>query len=165
MDIQVSPPGTLGWRQSQVRCALGRGGLRPDKREGDGATPEGCFVLRQVMYRPDRLPQPITGLPVRPLRDDDGWCDDSAEAAYNQLVRLPFSGRHEVLWRDDGVYDVLITLGYNDDPVTAGRGSAIFLHVARPDYEATEGCVAVALPDLLALLRDCDPNTRLCVTP
>jgi L,D-peptidoglycan transpeptidase YkuD (ErfK/YbiS/YcfS/YnhG family) len=165
MDIHVSPPDLFGWRQRRVRCALGRGGLRADKREGDGATPEGCFVLRQVMYRPDRLPQPTTGLPVRPLRRDDGWCDDPAETAYNQLIGLPFPGHHEVLWRDDEIYDVVVTLGYNDDPVTAGRGSAIFLHVARPDYATTEGCVAVALPDLLALLRDCDRNTRLCISP
>ncbi len=164
MDIQVRPPGTLIWRASRVRCALGQGGLSADKREGDGATPEGRFPLRQVMYRADRVDRPATALSVRAMRAEDGWCDDPADPLYNRLVRLPCAARHEILWRQDEIYDVLVVLGFNDDPVIAGRGSAIFLHVAKPEYAPTEGCVAVALPDLLLLLGDCDENTRLCIS-
>jgi L,D-peptidoglycan transpeptidase YkuD (ErfK/YbiS/YcfS/YnhG family) len=155
MDIVVSADGVVsrgGWR---VRCALGRGGIRADKREGDGATPTGRFPLGPVYFRPDRLAVPLTGLPVQPIHPALGWCDDAAEAAYNSPVRLPFSGRHERMWRDDGLYDLLAVIGYNMHPIVPGLGSAIFLHLAKANYEPTEGCVALALPDLQALLADC----------
>ena len=146
-----------------MRAALGRSGISADKRESDGATPIGCFALRSVMFRPDRLPAPKTVLPVRAIATDDGWCDASDHASYNRLVKLPFAASHEELWRTDGLYDVVVDLGYNDDPPAPGRGSAIFLHVARPDYGPTQGCVAVALDDLLWLLARCGRATRLCV--
>ncbi len=161
MDIHVRSPGFLTWRRHRVRCALGWGGIRADKREGDGATPGGSHVLRRVLYRADRLARPPTDLPVEAIDENDGWCDDGDDPAYNRPVRLPYPGRHERLWRDDGVYDVVVVLGYNDDPPVTGRGSAIFLHVARPGFEATAGCVALALPDLLELLRHCDAKARL----
>ncbi len=165
MEIMVRPPGTLSWNGNQVRCAIGHGGIRAEKREGDGATPAGTFPLRRVMIRPDRLEAPKTGLPVRTLDSADGWCDDPGDDAYNQLVELPFSASHEILWRDDAIYDVIVEVGYNDDPVKPGLGSAIFVHVARPGFEPTEGCVALALDDLLRLLEDCDETTRICVLP
>ena len=164
MDILVSPAGVLVWQGRQIRAALGRSGVSADKREGDGATPVGSFPLRRVMFRPDRVARPETALPVRALEPDDGWCDAPGHAAYNRLVKVPFAASHEALWRDDGLYDVIVDLGYNDDPVVEGRGSAIFLHVARPDYGPTQGCVAVALPELLWLLAGCDARTRLCVS-
>jgi len=164
MDIEARPPGIVVWGAHRVRCAFGRAGISADKREGDGATPEGRFPLRRVLYRADRVDRPETPLPARALRADDGWCDDPADASYNRLVRLPSAAGHERLWRGDEIYDLLVVLGFNDDPVVRGRGSAVFLHVARPDYAPTGGCVAVALPDLLALLRDCDATTRLCVS-
>lgn len=136
----------------RLRAALGKGGLRSDKQEGDGATPIATMALRRVFFRADRLARPVAAVPVAPLSPADGWCDDPADPAYNRLVRLPYAGRHESLWREDAVYDVIGVLGWNDDPVRPGRGSAIFLHVARPDYAPTEGCVALALADLLAVL-------------
>lgn len=163
MEIAVWPPGHLQWLGKRVRCALGRGGIRAAKREGDGATPAGMFPLGNVFYRADRLAPPETALPVRALQPDDGWCDDPADPAYNRLVRLPFAGGHETLWRDDALYDVIVELGFNRDPVEPGLGSAIFLHRAKPDYAPTEGCIGLALDDLLALLRDCDASTRLTV--
>ncbi|HJQ59624.1 MAG TPA: L,D-transpeptidase family protein [Vineibacter sp.] len=140
-----------------VSCALGRGGVLTDKGEGDGATPLGTWTLRCVWYRADRLAAaPATVLPTRAIREDDGWCDDPRSPDYNRPVTLPHPARHERLWRNDAVYDVVVELGYNDDPPVPDRGSAIFLHVARPDYGPTEGCVALALNDLLRLLRACD---------
>jgi len=165
MEIEVSSHGTLSWGGHRVRCALGRGGVRLDKREGDGGTPIGCFLLRRVFYRRDRLAPPITALAVTPIEPDDGWCDDPTHPAYNQPVRLPFTGSHERLWREDGLYDLLAVIGWNDDPVVPGLGSAIFLHVARPDYAPTEGCVAVALDDLIALLAASGPGDRIRVGP
>ncbi len=164
MDIQVQPPGVLSWPSRQIRCAIGFGGIGGSKREGDGLTPIGCFPLRRVMYRPDRQPPPKSALPRRPITPADGWCDDPTDVNYNRLVRLPYAARHEALWRDDGLYDVLVELGYNDDPIIAGFGSAIFLHVAEPGYSATLGCVAISLVDLLSLLGACDAKTRLCVS-
>jgi L,D-peptidoglycan transpeptidase YkuD (ErfK/YbiS/YcfS/YnhG family) len=164
MEIMVWPPGILLWNGNEVRCAIGRGGVKPEKKEGDGRTPAGTFPLRQVMYRPDRLPAPETKLSLRQLSPEDGWCDDPKDAAYNRLVALPFSASHEKLWRQDNVYDVIVELGYNDDPVEPGLGSAIFMHVATPDYRPTEGCVALKLEDLLALLEKCDETARLCIS-
>ncbi|HYZ62353.1 MAG TPA: L,D-transpeptidase family protein [Acetobacteraceae bacterium] len=151
-EARVGADGVLQFGAGRYRAALGRGGLTTAKREGDGATPVGHLPLRRILYRADRVRRPRTKLPTLPLAPHDGWCDDPGHADYNRLVRLPHDGRHETLWRADGVYDVIAVLGWNDAPVERGRGSAIFLHVARPDWAATEGCVALALPDLLEVL-------------
>ncbi len=130
---------------------LGAAGIRVDKAEGDKATPTGLLRLRRVLYRADRGPAPACAVPREPLAPDDGWCDDPSHADYNTPVRLPHPGRHERLWREDGLYDLLGVLGWNDDPVVRDRGSAIFLHVAHPDGRPTEGCIALA-PDALRLV-------------
>lgn len=143
-------------------CALGRGGVRADKREGDGVTPLGTFALRRLWYRADRFAAPpVCGLPMREIHREDGWCDDPQSAEYNRPVTLPHPARHERLWRDDALYDLVVELGYNDGPIVPGAGSAIFLHVARADYGPTEGCVAVARGDLLRLLAETGLDTRL----
>ncbi len=134
--------------RERLRVAIGHGGVRADKREGDGATPAGTLMLRGVLYRADRGPPPRAVVPVAPIAPEDGWCDDPAHRDYNRMVVLPHPGRHERLWREDPVYDVLGVLGWNDAPVERGRGSAIFLHVARPGFAPTEGCLALDLADL-----------------
>lgn len=154
MEAIVHPDGRLIWRGQTWRCALGKGGVRVEKEEGDGATPAGLLPLRRILYRADRVPPPRCAMPVEPIAPTDGWCDDPAHWDYNRFVHLPHDARHEALWRQDGVYDVLVVLGWNDQPVVKGRGSAIFLHVARPDYAPTEGCVALASPDLSRLLAE-----------
>jgi L,D-peptidoglycan transpeptidase YkuD (ErfK/YbiS/YcfS/YnhG family) len=144
-----------GWLMiggQRVPAALGRGGVRADKQEGDGATPAGSLKLRRVLYRADRVKPPACVVPIEPLAPDDGWCDDPTHRDYNRMIRLPHEARHEELWRSDGLYDVIGVLGWNDHPVERGRGSAIFLHVARPDHAPTEGCVALALVELQRLL-------------
>jgi L,D-peptidoglycan transpeptidase YkuD (ErfK/YbiS/YcfS/YnhG family) len=148
MRAIVTPTGSFGTGTETFRAALGFGGIRADKREGDGATPVGLLPLREVLYRADRIPAPNSAVPVRPLAPSDGWCDDPAHPAYNRPIRLPTAARAEALWRDDASYDIIGVLGWNDDPVQPGRGSAIFLHVARPDFAPTEGCIALA-PDVL----------------
>lgn len=144
-------------------CAIGRNGLAEvgAKREGDLKTPRGIFPLRALYHRPDRVPMPVSGLVVTALTPSMGWCDDPAHAYYNQRVELPFAARHEKLWREDGVYDLVIPLGYNDGPIQPGAGSAIFLHLMREDGVGTEGCVAVARETLMEWLPRLTPKTVL----
>ena len=153
-EATVFADGRLLFQGRSLRCALGRGGvIGPErKREGDGATPAGLLKLRRLFYRADRGQIPRTLLPRVPIAPDDGWCDAPGHAEYNRLVRLPFDASHELMWRADELYDLVAELGWNDAPVEAWRGSAIFLHLARPDYGPTAGCVALARADLLALL-------------
>jgi L,D-peptidoglycan transpeptidase YkuD (ErfK/YbiS/YcfS/YnhG family) len=152
MQAIVFPDGRLIVRGEVFRAALGRSGVRADKIEGDGATPAAVLPLRRVLYRADRVPAPSCAVPVEPIAPNDGWCDDPGHRDYNRAVRLPHEGRAEELWRSDGVYDIIGVLGWNDAPVQRGRGSAIFLHVARGDFAPTEGCVALALSDLRRVL-------------
>lgn len=156
--------GRLRWPGGEAPCVLGRGGVRGDKREGDGATPVGRFPLRRVLWRADRLPAPETGLPVQPIAEDDGWCDEPQDPAYNRPVTRPYPASHEEMWRDDHVYDIVVVMGHNDDPVVPGLGSAVFLHLVRPDRAPTAGCVALAPGDMLRLLKDCGPGSALSVT-
>lgn len=142
-----------------VACALGHGGIVAEKREGDGATPAGTWPMRYGLYRRDRGPAPQSALAFRPIAEGDGWCDAPQDRNYNRPVPLPYRASAETLWRDDHLYDLLVVLGHNDDPVVPGAGSAIFFHLARPDYGPTEGCVAVARDDMLAVLAQCGPDT------
>jgi L,D-peptidoglycan transpeptidase YkuD (ErfK/YbiS/YcfS/YnhG family) len=145
----------------RIPCALGRSGLTHAKREGDGATPVGRFRLLGAFFRADRLPRPRTLLPLRPIRPSDGWCDAPRHRLYNRPVRLPFAASHERMWRDDFLYDVVVDIAWNRGPIAKGRGSAIFLHLRRPDFEPTAGCVAVAPHRIGRLLACLGPRTRI----
>lgn len=148
--------GNLFFKGRTYRCAVGKGGFSAEKKEGDGCTPVGVFALRELWYRADKMEKPKTGLPTKIITEHDGWCDDVGSKYYNRHIKLNLSEeeqmpRHEKLWRDD-VYDLIIPLGYNDNPVVSGKGSAIFMHIAKHDYSGTEGCVALAKEDLLEIL-------------
>ncbi|GJE25477.1 L,D-transpeptidase family protein [Methylobacterium organophilum] len=151
--------------QLVLPCALGRGGIVHDKREGDGGSPHGTFRLRGGAYRPDRFVlRPATRLPLKATRPEDGWCDAPRDRRYNRPIRLPAPGiSAERMWRPDGLYNVVIDLDYNRGPIRPGRGSAIFLHMARPGFPPTEGCVALRPADLVRLLRRLGPKTRLAI--
>ena len=144
----------------RTRCALGRAGVASGaaKREGDGATPAGSWPIRRLLYRADRRRLPKTALAAVAIGPRDGWCDDPADPAYNLPVALPYPASAERLWREDALYDLVAPLGYNDEPVRPGLGSAIFLHLARPDFTPTEGCVALAPADLEAVLASVQPG-------
>ena len=134
---------------------LGRAGIigADNKREGDGATPSGCWRMLAGFYRPDREKRPISALPLTPLTPDLGWCDEPDHPSYNSLIYLPFSPSHEVLWRDDSRYDLIVVLDHNTNPVEPHKGSAIFLHIMADDGGPTVGCVGFHREDLLSLLR------------
>ncbi|MDB5450311.1 MAG: hypothetical protein JWQ52_1439 [Phenylobacterium sp.] len=163
MNFTATADGLLDLGDRKVRCALGPTGVIPaaEKREGDGASPAGVWPIRRVLYRPDRRAAPQTELPVEPLSPDDGWCDAPDDPAYNRPVKLPYPASAEAMWRDDGIYDVVVVLGHNDDPPVAPMGSCIFLHLARPDFSPTQGCVAVAREDLEHLLAQARPGDTL----
>ena len=146
-------------------AAIGRGSVRPRKREGDGGTPLGRLPIRLILYRRDRVRRPRTPLPVRAIRADDVWCDDPADRNYNRLVRLPAKQHTERLMRDDALYDYVLVLGHNDRPRVKGIGSAIFVHAARPGYTPTEGCIAFSQRDLSMVMSQIRRGTCVLVLP
>jgi len=127
------------------------------------ATPAGRFPLLRAFYRADRLAAPATALPLAALAASDGWVDDPRDPRYNTQVTLPYPASHERLWRDDALYDLIVVIGYNTGPVVPGKGSAIFLHCARPDFSPTEGCIAVARDALASLLGLLGPGSTITI--
>jgi L,D-peptidoglycan transpeptidase YkuD (ErfK/YbiS/YcfS/YnhG family) len=144
-----------------IPVVLGRSGIRANKREGDGATPRGRFRLRQLWWRPDRRSRPMMLLPVRRIDPSIAWCEDPADRRYNRPFRRSAGEGGDRLWRDDHLYDVIIEIDHNTRPRIAGRGSAVFIHLARPDGSATAGCVALRPAALRRLLARLGPKTRI----
>lgn len=169
--------GHLWWRDRSYPCALGRGGVLPAsrKREGDGASPAGLYPLLRLYYRADRLDLPEmrheSALPAHEIVPHLGWCDDPGCDSYNSAVNLPHPGSAENLWRaagdgggegeGEGLYDLLVVMGHNQNPAVPGRGSAIFLHVARDDFAPTQGCVAIAREALLEILPELNAGAMM----
>jgi L,D-peptidoglycan transpeptidase YkuD (ErfK/YbiS/YcfS/YnhG family) len=164
MDLKIGRDGFATWGERRMRCALGRTGISADKREGDGATPVGTFIMRQILYRPDRETEPQTALPTQTIEPDDGWCDAPDDPAYNRPILLPHRASAENLWRADDIYDLIVVLGHNDDPAVPGLGSAIFLHLARPDFSPTAGCIALSRDDLLAVLGTAELGSTVVIS-
>lgn len=154
MMFTAMSDGSFRLNGRMTRCALGKTGvIEADlKREGDGKSPLGVWTIRRVLYRPDKGERPQTGLPTRALERDDGWCDAPGDPAYNRAVKLPHPASAEQMWREDDVYDLVCVLAHNDDPPVSPLGSAIFLHLAKPDFSPTEGCIALSREDMLELL-------------
>jgi len=164
--FEASAQGLFKGPKIELQCAIGKGGVieAGQKREGDGASPIGSWPLRRVFYRADKVTAPETALPLVPIKQNDGWCDDPADALYNRPVTLPYPASHEKLWREDSVYDIIVELGHNDDPPVPGLGSAIFLHIAKPGYEPTEGCIALSEIDLRLVLKTADLGSVIVIT-
>jgi len=156
-----------------VPCYLGKKGAISSKqgREGDEKTPLGVYKLRFGLYRADRLPRPDLNknlknpLNFRPLRPDDGWCDDPNHAAYNRFIRTPFKASHEALWRKDGAYDIILVMDHNDSPPQAPLGSAVFIHIAQPDGRDTMGCIALTPEHMVGLLPFLQNGTKVDIRP
>ncbi len=155
---------TQGWLIAgplALPVALGRGGVKANKREGDGGTPRGTFVLRRLWWRADRMPRPRTGLPVRRIRRNDGWCEDPTDRRYNRPVDVPPGSSADRLWRTDALYDLIVEISHNTRPRIAGRGSAVFIHIARQKFAPTAGCVALEAGTLRRLIERLGPHTRI----
>lgn len=160
MKFTATADGFIDIGGRRVRCALGKGGVKPsvEKREGDGASPAGVWPIRRVMYRPGRGETPVTAFDLAPISRHDGWCDDPKDPAYNRPVFLPYPASAEHMWLETAVYDIVVILGHNDDPVVPFLGSAIFLHLIQPDYSPTAGCVAIPRAEMDALLKLARPG-------
>jgi L,D-peptidoglycan transpeptidase YkuD (ErfK/YbiS/YcfS/YnhG family) len=155
-----------GWLTADgqtIPVALGRGGIRANKREGDGGTPKGTFRPRQLWWRADRYPRPRTLLPIRAIGPDDAWCEDPQSRHYNQPLRLDRGQGDDRLKRADHLYDFIIEIDHNSTPRVAGRGSAVFLHLARENFGPTAGCVAMTKSAMLHLLARLGPETRILI--
>ncbi|CAF1452520.1 unnamed protein product [Adineta ricciae] len=150
--ISCTSSAILHFSDRHLPAVIGRNSSRAAKVEGDGCTPVGFLPLRRILYRSDRLTPPRSSIPYQALTEHDAWCDDVTHEDYNHQIRLPHPAKHEKLWLEENVYDIIGVLGYNDDPVRIGRGSAIFLHVATSNMEPTAGCIALSLDDLCWVL-------------
>lgn len=157
--------GAVHFGGRSLPCALGRSGRAPRKREGDGASPVGRFTLLRVLYRADRVGRPATGLPVTAIRPCDGWCDAPTDRNYNRAVRLPYPASTESLCRADRLYDIVVVLSHNQLPRVRGAGSAVFIHLARPGYLPTEGCVALSERDMRMLLARMRCGSAIWIRP
>jgi L,D-peptidoglycan transpeptidase YkuD (ErfK/YbiS/YcfS/YnhG family) len=146
-----------------IPVALGRAGVLANKREGDGGTPRGDFRLVRLWWRADRAPRPRSRLPARPITRAAAWCEDPADRRYNRPFRLAAGAPGDRLWRDDRLYDYIVEIDHNTRPRVAGRGSAVFIHVARPGFRPTAGCVALTMPRLRWLLGRVGPKTRIVI--
>jgi L,D-peptidoglycan transpeptidase YkuD (ErfK/YbiS/YcfS/YnhG family) len=155
-----------GWLRAgplALPVALGRGGIKANKREGDGATPRGTFRLKRLWWRGDRHPRPATRLPATRIKPDDGWCEDPSDRHYNRRIKVPPQSTADRLARMDGLYDYIVELDHNTRPRIAGRGSAVFIHIARPGFAPTAGCVALNVNSLRRLLARLGPRSKIVV--
>jgi L,D-peptidoglycan transpeptidase YkuD (ErfK/YbiS/YcfS/YnhG family) len=155
---------TRGWLVAGtlvLPVALGRSGIKANKREGDGGTPRGTFMLRRLWWRADRILRPRTRLPVRRIGRHDGWCEDPLDRRYNRPVQVPEQSTADRLWRTDRLYDLIVEISHNTRPRIAGRGSAVFIHVAREKFGPTAGCVALDAKALRRLIEQLGPATRI----
>ena len=150
----------LTYNKLKVKCAIGKKGIGYKKKEGDLITPIGQFKIKYILYRKDRV-EILSKLKKMVIKKDMGWCDDPRSSDYNKLVKLPFNYKHEKLFKKENIYDIILVLNYNMNPVKKNKGSAIFIHVARNNLKKTEGCVAIKKIDLIKLLKEIGPNTKV----
>jgi L,D-peptidoglycan transpeptidase YkuD (ErfK/YbiS/YcfS/YnhG family) len=167
LSVRAAPGApTRGWLTAgplAFPVALGRGGILANKREGDGATPRGTFRLKRLWWRADRDPRPITALPVRRIGASDAWCEDPDDRRYNRPIKIAPGRPGDRLRRDDQLYDLIIEIDHNTHPRVARRGSAVFIHVARPGLAPSAGCVTMPKGRLRQLLRHLGPRTRIVI--
>ena len=151
----------LTFKNYKVKCALGKRGIGNKKKEGDFITPKGVFKIKYVLYRKDRVKKIKTKLKKTIIKKNMGWCNDIESNQYNKLIRLPSSYSHEKLYKKENIYDIILVLNYNMNPIIKNKGSAIFIHVSKKNYKGTEGCVALKKIHLIKVLRELKKNTTV----
>jgi L,D-peptidoglycan transpeptidase YkuD (ErfK/YbiS/YcfS/YnhG family) len=149
----------LTFNKYKAKCALGKRGIGYKKKEGDLITPKGLYKIKYILYRKDRIKVINSKLKKIVIKRNTGWCDDPRSTKYNTLIKLPSNYSHEKLYKKENVYDVILVLNYNMSPVIKNKGSAIFIHVAKNNYEKTEGCVAIKKVQLLKIIKELKTKT------
>jgi L,D-peptidoglycan transpeptidase YkuD (ErfK/YbiS/YcfS/YnhG family) len=159
--IIVKKSGYLKYKNLKFRCALGKAGIKKKKREGDNVTPKGIFKINKIYYRPDKIKNIKTLIKKIKIKKNMGWCDDSSSSFYNQQIELPSKFSHERLYRNDNLYDLILILNYNTNPIMKNKGSAIFIHIAKKYYRKTKGCIALKKKNLIELASKIKKNTKI----
>jgi L,D-peptidoglycan transpeptidase YkuD (ErfK/YbiS/YcfS/YnhG family) len=159
--IIIKKSGYLEYKNLKFRCALGKAGIKNKKKEGDNITPEGTFKIIRVYYRRDKIKNITTLVKKKEIKKNIGWCDDPVSNSYNKEIKLPSRFSHEKLYRKDNLYDLILVLNYNINPIIKNKGSAIFIHIAKKNYEPTAGCVTLKKKDLVELLKNIKKNTKI----
>ena len=153
----------LYFNKYKIKCAIGKRGITSRKVEGDKKTPKGTFEFKSIFYRKDRILKIKSPLKKYIIKKNMGWCDDPSSTNYNRLVKLPFILSAEKLWLKENIYDVIVVIDYNLKPVVKNKGSAIFLHIAKKNYAAAEGCVAVTKKNMIFLLEKINNKTKIVI--
>ena len=153
----------LYYLNNKIKCAIGKNGITKNKKEGDLKTPSGYFKLKKIFYRRDRIKFFKSYIKKCCIKKNIGWCDDPSSQYYNKEIKLPFKGSTEKLWRKDNIYDLIIVINYNFNPIIKNRGSAIFLHICKKNYAPTKGCVAINKKDMMNLLVNIKSNTKFII--
>ena len=161
--IIINKFGYLKYRELKFRCSLGKAGISKKVAEGDNITPKGIYKIIKIYYRDDRIKNIISKIKLIKIKNNMGWCDDPSSKKYNQLIKLPNKYRHEKLYRNDELYDIVLVLDYNMNPIVKGKGSAIFLHLSKNLKNKTSGCVALRKKDMLELLKKIKKNTKIVI--
>jgi L,D-peptidoglycan transpeptidase YkuD (ErfK/YbiS/YcfS/YnhG family) len=159
--IIIKKSGYLEYKNLKFRCALGKAGIKKKKKEGDNITPKGTFKIIRVYYRRDKIKNITASIKKRKIKKNIGWCDDPVSNSYNKEIKLPSKFGHEKLYRKDNLYDLILVLNYNINPIIKNKGSAIFIHIAKKNYKPTAGCIALKQRDLLELLKNIKKNTKI----
>jgi L,D-peptidoglycan transpeptidase YkuD (ErfK/YbiS/YcfS/YnhG family) len=159
--IIIKKSGYIEYKNLKFRCALGKAGIKKKKKEGDNITPKGTFKIIRVYYRRDKIKNITASIKKRKIKKNIGWCDDPVSNSYNKEIKLPSKFGHEKLYRKDNLYDLILVLNYNINPVIKNKGSAIFIHIAKKNYKPTAGCIALKQRDLLELLKNIKKNTKI----
>ena len=154
----------LTYGNYKVKCAIGKRGIRKKRKEGDLITPKGNYSIKNVFYRKDRVKNLKTKLKKNIINKNFGWCDDPKSRKYNQLIKYPFNYSYEKLYRKDRIYDIIIVLDYNINPIKKNLGSAIFIHVTKSNYIRTKGCVAIKKGSLRKLIQLINKNTKVKIS-
>jgi L,D-peptidoglycan transpeptidase YkuD (ErfK/YbiS/YcfS/YnhG family) len=161
--IIINKSGYLKYNNLKFRCALGKAGVQGSKREGDNVTPKGTFKIVKIYYRNDRIKKISSKFRPIKITKDMGWCDDPNSKNYNQLIKLPTKYGHEKLHKKNNVYDLIVVLNYNMNPIIKNKGSAIFIHIAKKKYKKTAGCIALKKIHLLNLIKKIEKNTKVII--
>ena len=161
--IIINKSGNLEYKDFKFKCALGKAGIGKKKREGDNITPIGTFKIVKIYYRSDRIKKLSSKFTLTEITKDMGWCDDPKSKKYNQLIKLPTKYSHEILYRRENIYDLILVLNYNMKPIIKNKGSALFIHIAKKNYKKTAGCIALKKVDLINLVKEIKRNTKVYI--